>query len=68
MGQLNIYVPDDVEENIRNQSKKENKSISKFISDLFLDFQQGRRNVWQKEFFSEVVGKWHSNQDKDTEK
>jgi hypothetical protein len=34
MSQLNFYVPDDIEDQIKQVAKKEGKSISAFLADL----------------------------------
>jgi hypothetical protein len=56
MSQLNFYVPDDVEEEIRKAAQKEGKSISAFLAELVkakLPSQQ-----WSQDFFSSVFGQW----------
>lgn len=56
MSQLNFYVPDDVEEQIRSAAQKEGKSISMFISDIIKS--KFASKSWPKDFFTKVVGQW----------
>lgn len=56
MSQLNFYVPDDIEEQIRSAAQREGKSISLYISDIIKSKLPSKS--WSKEFFSGVVGKW----------
>ncbi|MBU0506125.1 hypothetical protein KJ708_09050, partial [bacterium] len=58
MSQLNIYVPDEMERGIRSQAKKNGKSISKFIADLYFDYKTGTKLHWQADFFESTIGSW----------
>ena len=51
MGQLNIYVPDDVEENIRNQSKKKIKASQNLYLICFWIFSKVAETCGKKNFF-----------------
>jgi hypothetical protein len=56
MSQLNFYVPDDVEAQIRAAAKSEGKTISAFLAELVkANFPSPR---WADDFFSSVLGKW----------
>lgn len=56
MSQLNFYVPDEVEDQIRAAAKKEGKSISAFLAELVKEkfFSQ----QWSEDFFTSVFGQW----------
>lgn len=56
MSQLNIYVPDEIEKQIRKAAKNERKSLSSFLTDLIKS--KFTTNTWSKKFFSSVVGGW----------
>ncbi len=57
MSQLNFYVPDEIEEQIKSAAKKEGKSISAFLAELVKSkFPQKK---WNANFFKSVVGQWH---------
>ncbi len=56
MSQLNFYVPDEIEEQIRETAKKEGKTISSFLADLVkASFPEKK---WETKFFTEVAGAW----------
>lgn len=56
MSQLNFYVPDEVEEQIKKAAKKEGKSISAFLADLVKS--KFKPKTWSDSFFAELVGGW----------
>lgn len=56
MSQLNFYVPDDVEEEIRQAAQKEGKSISAFLADFVKSRLPSKQ--WSHDFFSSVCGQW----------
>ena len=56
MSQLNFYVPDDVEEQIKKAAKKEGKSISAFLSELVKS--KFKPKTWSDDFFTELAGGW----------
>lgn len=59
MSQLNFYVPDEVEEQIKKAAKKEGKSISAFLADLVKS--KFKPKTWSGSFFSELVGGWQGD-------
>jgi hypothetical protein len=56
MSQLNFYVPDEIEEQIKRAAKKEGKSISAFLSELVKS--KFKPKTWSDGFFSELAGGW----------
>ncbi len=56
MSQLNFYVPDDIEEQIRKAAQKDGKSISAFLADLVKSKFPTKQ--WDSDFFSSVFGHW----------
>jgi uncharacterized protein (DUF1778 family) len=50
MGQLNVYVPDDLEEKIKEEAKREGKSVSSFVLEAVKDKIEPDR--WSAEFLS----------------
>jgi hypothetical protein len=59
MSQLNFYVPDEIEEQIKKAAKKEGKSISAFLSELVK--AKFKPKTWSDSFFSELAGGWDGN-------
>lgn len=59
MSQLNFYVPDELEEQIKKAAKKEGKSISAFLADLVKSKFKPKK--WSDGFFSEIAGGWNGN-------
>lgn len=55
MSQINMYVPEYIEEFIKNQAKKEGKSVSAYLTKLVED-EEKRKNEWG-DFFERVCGK-----------
>ena len=59
MSQLNFYVPDEVEEQIRKAAMSEGKSISAFLAELVkAKFPTGK---WDQGFFQKVCGNWEGS-------
>ena len=56
MSQLNIYITNDMEKQIRAAAKKEGKTISSFVSDLIK--RHFPESKGQKNYFSRFFGKW----------
>lgn len=59
MGQMNLYLPDFIEERIRSESKKQHKSISAFMSEMAQE-KLGLEENWPKDFFS-LAGSWEGD-------
>ncbi len=56
MSQLNFYVPDEVEEQIKKAAKSEGKSISSFLADLVKS--KFKPKTWSDDFFTNIAGGW----------
>ena len=56
MSQLNFYVPDDVEEQIKSAAKQEGKSVSVFLAELVKSKLPQKK--WNDDFFKSIVGQW----------
>ncbi len=50
MGQLNVYVPDDLEEKIKKEAQREGKSVSSFVLEAVKNKIEPKR--WSKEFLA----------------
>ena len=50
MGQLNVYVPDDLEEKIKEEAKREGKSVSSFVLEAVKNRIEPKS--WSKEFLA----------------
>lgn len=55
MAQLNVYVPDELEEKIRSLAQQEGKSVSSFLMELVRE--KFAPKEWKKEFLK-VLGGW----------
>lgn len=55
MAQLNVYVPDELEEKIKSIAQQEGKSVSSFLADLVRE--KFAPKEWRKEFLK-VLGHW----------
>ena len=55
MAQLNVYVPDELEEKIKSIAQQEGKSVSSFLAELVRERFAPRE--WKKEFLK-VFGRW----------
>ena len=60
MAQLNFYVPDEAEAEIRRRAKAQGLSISAFLSALVKE-GIGAQDQWPAGFFENVVGGWHGD-------
>lgn len=60
MSQLNVYVPDDLEQEIRKRAKQEKESLSKYLAN-FLRREIQRKKDWDPEFFTKIVGGWEGS-------
>lgn len=58
MGQLNVYVPDDLEEKIKKEAQREGKSVSAFVLEAVKDKVQP--SEWSKEFLA-TFGSWEGD-------
>ena len=56
MSQLNFYVPDDLEAQIKKAAKSEGKSISAFLADLVKS--KFKPKMWSENFFKNIAGGW----------
>jgi hypothetical protein len=59
MSQLNFYVPDEIEEQIRVAAKKEGKTLSAFIAELVK--RHFPENHAQENYFSQFFGAWEGD-------
>ena len=59
MSQLNFYVPDEIEEQIRKAAQSEGKSISAFLAELVKSKFPSQQ--WSQDFFSSVFGQWNGD-------
>ncbi|MBI2336025.1 MAG: hypothetical protein HYU97_04610 [Deltaproteobacteria bacterium] len=57
MSQLNVYVPNELEKEIRRLAKRERQSLSRFLTEV-LKNKIGQKKKWDKDFFTKVVGGW----------
>lgn len=57
MAQVNMYVPEDIEEFIKNQAKKEGKSISAYLTHLVKERQKQQNDDWG-DFLDKTFGCW----------
>lgn len=55
MAQLNVYVPDELEEKIKSVAQQEGKSVSSFLAELIRD--KFAPKEWKKDFLK-VLGRW----------
>ena len=56
MSQLNFYVPDDIEEQVKNAAKTEGKSVSAYLAELVKSKFAPKK--WDNDFFTTVLGQW----------
>lgn len=59
MPQINLYVSDDFEKQIRAEAKRRRMSLSAYLTGL-LQNRVGRKG-WREGFFTRVVGGWHGD-------
>ncbi|MDP1915039.1 MAG: hypothetical protein Q8L14_02255 [Myxococcales bacterium] len=58
MGQLTIYLPDDVERAVRTAAKKHGKSVSAYLASLARPAPaRGKKSEWQKRI-DDLGGSW----------
>lgn len=55
MGQLNVYVPDELEEKIKEEAKREGKSVSSFVLAAVKD--KIEPESWSADFLSMLESK-----------
>ena len=60
MAQLNFYVPDDTEAEVRRRAKAQGVSTSAYLATL-LKRELGAQNDWPTGFFEKVVGSWQGD-------
>lgn len=58
MSQLNFYVPDELEEQIRKAAQEQGKSISAFLADLIR--ARFSAQGWSEDFFA-ALGQWEGD-------
>lgn len=56
MSQLNIYVPNEIEEFIRQKAKSKGKTLSAYLAEIIK--AHFKKDKWNKDIFSKVVGGW----------
>jgi plasmid stability protein len=56
MAHFNLYLPDDLNREIRKQAQSHGKSISSYLTEIIKS--QILHEKWSKDFFSDVVGGW----------
>ena len=55
MAQIHFYVPDEIEQVIRQQAKSQGMTLSRFVAELV------RRSIatgWPEGYFDQVIGGW----------
>ena len=57
MAQLNFYVPDDTEEEVRRRAKAQGVSISAYLAGLVKE-ELGAQHNWPAGFFENVIRCW----------
>jgi hypothetical protein len=60
MAQLNFYVPDDTEAEVRRRAKAQGISISAYLAAI-LKQELGAHKHWPAGFFEKVVGSWQGD-------
>lgn len=60
MGQLNFYVPSDVEDKIRRAAKRRGQSISTYLAEIVKE-QIAGGNDWPPDFFTKTLGGWQGD-------
>jgi hypothetical protein len=60
MAQLNFYVPDDTEAEVRRRAKAQGVSISAYLAALLKE-ELGAQNNWPTGFFENIVGSWQGD-------
>lgn len=57
MSQLHFYVPDEVEEQIRNKAQQANLPLSRYLANLVKQ-EAGQPAQWPSGYFEQVFGQW----------
>lgn len=57
MAQLNVYVPDEIEEKVRKEAVRRGQSLSALIADLIRKEVNKGGDDWSKDFL-ELAGAW----------
>lgn len=60
MGQINFYVPANIEEKIKTSAKKKRQSVSEFVAEV-IKREMGLRSGWPEGYFQEVIGSWEGD-------
>jgi hypothetical protein len=60
MAQLNFYVPDDVEDQVRRAAKRRGLSISAYLAELVKE-RVGDGSEWPVDFFDKTLGGWQGD-------
>jgi hypothetical protein len=60
MAQLNFYVPDDTEAEVRRRAKARGLSISAYLAALLKE-GLGSKDDWPTGFFENVIGGWQGD-------
>lgn len=59
MSQLNIYVPNELENIIRQEAQNKGKTLSAYLAEIIKS--HFKREKWNKNFFTQVVGGWQGS-------
>ncbi len=57
MSQLHIYVPKEIDEQLRKRARQANLPLSRFLADLVKQ-EVDRSSQWPKRYFERVFGRW----------
>lgn len=57
MSQLHFYVPESVEKELREQAKRANMPLSRYLAELVRQRTQ-RSAEWPEGYFDQVFGRW----------
>lgn len=57
MSQMHFYVPDDVEEQVRQKAKEANLPVSRYLAEL-VKRETAPNRGWPAGYFKNVFGKW----------
>lgn len=56
MSQIHFYVPDEVEELIRQRARARGLSVSRYVAELVKEGASG--SSWPEDYFRDVIGAW----------
>lgn len=59
MSQLNVYVPEKIEKEVRKKAKAQGKSLSAYLVDVIRS--EVCEEEWQPNFFTKVIGGWQGD-------